>query len=114
MKKQIVAPSKQQQGSITLVTTENGVLLAACNCGAPDKKNDYDFTEMLRRENLKRKLANKPAVIMSRRSCDCGGTLLKANLSSEELYIREDRRSHHTKPRLRKHNRETVRGIVTI
>lgn len=115
MKKQIVAPSKTKKGSITLVTAGNGVLLAACGCGTPGKKNQYDFAEMLRRENLKRKLANKPVVVASPQSCDCGGTVKKIVVPVDSKCNRETgHRSHHTKPRLRKNNRITVRGMMAV
>lgn len=114
MKKELVAPSKTQKGSVTLVTDQNGVLLAACGCGAQDKKNEYDFAELLRRENLKRELANKPVIIMGPQSCDCGGTLQKIFVPVDSKCNRETgHRTHHAKPRLRKNKRTTIRGMMT-
>lgn len=115
MKKQVVVvDSKEQNGFVTLVII-NGVLSAACGCGADDCQSDYDFTEMARRENLKRKLANKPAIVASPQSCDCGGTIKKIVVPVDSKYNRETgHRSHHTKRVLPKHHRETIRGMAAI
>lgn len=115
MKKLIVAPSKHQKGFVTLVTTANGVILAACGCGAPFA-SDYKFAKVPAREFAGKK-ANSRSFMAPQSSCDCGGTILKvkAKLSGDDFYYgsHDKVRSHHAKRRLLKQHRETIRGMVT-
>lgn len=105
MKKQLVAPSKKQVGLVTVVTTANGVLLAACGCGAPFAE-DYKFARVPARKSAGKKASSK-SFMAPQASCDCGGNVIGMNK------VNRVRESHHTKRRLPKNNRTTVRGMTT-
>ena len=113
MKKEIVAPSKTVGPEVTVISV-NGVIVAACGCGAGFSIKDYKFTKVPKKtKNQKPKIkqAGDKSFMAPQASCDCGGTLLKIQLSEEGLHAREYKiQTHHSKRTLPKHHRATVRG----
>lgn len=76
-----------------------GVIAAACGCG--DCKEDYGFVRV-----SEKTLKKSPPV--SIRPC-CGATVLKTFTSFDD----PSGETHHTKRRLAKNQRATIRGMAT-
>ena len=84
------------RGKVAVIAT-NGVVSAACGCGSRNAK-DYDFVAQI---------ADVQSFAVSRSSCDCGGTREKMHENMDAGGIE----THHAKPVLRKHHRQTVRRM---
>ncbi|OIO30576.1 hypothetical protein AUJ77_02070 [Candidatus Nomurabacteria bacterium CG1_02_43_90] len=85
------------RGTIAVVAT-NGVVSAVCGCGGRNAK-DYDFVA---------EVADEQSFTAPQSSCDCGGTREKMHENMDA----GGKETHHAKPVLRKHHRETVRRMT--
>lgn len=90
------------KGAEIVTVAINGMLTAACGCGSRNH-SDYDFVSASQEESGK----VSEGISFGKFSCHCGGNIQKKHEVTRVGY------THHTKRKLRKHCRETVRGMMT-